>query len=222
MTNIILEKNTDPKVAGEFLAERIIEQLNQNKKVLWFATGGSSILVASIASEIISKVPHANLTVMLTDERYGAPNHPDSNWLQLMEKGFKLPDAKVMPILNGESIEDTVKKFDEELKEQLSLAEYKIGLFGVGPDGHTAGMIPGFRAVESKDFAFGYTAGKYERVTMTTVAIKKLDEAVVYMQGENKWHVVYDLLNNDLPLLEQPTQILKSVPKVTILSDYNI
>ena len=38
---------------------------------------------------------------MLTDERYGPVGHPDSNWSQLLQKGFDLPQAKLVPVLTG-------------------------------------------------------------------------------------------------------------------------
>jgi len=220
MSNISLHTTIDPKFVAEFLANSIITQLNLNKKVLWFATGGSSIKVASIASKKIAEVTHNKLTIMLTDERYGEPTHPDSNWQQLLTTGFNLPQAKLIPILTGENRDTTVKKFNENLKKEFANADYKIGLFGVGGDGHTAGILPNSPAVNYPDLAFGYDSEKFERITMTKNAIAMLDEAVVFMQGENKWPVIKDLKEKDLPFKIQPAQILKQVPLLTIFTDY--
>jgi 6-phosphogluconolactonase/glucosamine-6-phosphate isomerase/deaminase len=55
---------------------------------------------------------------------------------------------------------------------------------------------------------------------MTPLAISLLDEAIVFMKGEEKWPVVMDLLNKDIDLKTQPAQVLKKLPKLTIFTDY--
>ena len=57
---------------------------------------------------------------------------------------------------------------------------------------------------------------------MTPKTIKLLDEGFVYMIGENKWPVIDDLKEKDLPLDTQPAQILKQIPLLTIFSDYTL
>ena len=65
--------------------------------------GGSSISVAVKVAELLREHPHQNLTITLTDERYGPSDHFNSNYFQLLEKGFNLPEAKLIPVL----IDDT-------------------------------------------------------------------------------------------------------------------
>jgi hypothetical protein len=55
---------------------------------------------------------------------------------------------------------------------------------------------------------------------MTAPAITRLDEAVVYAIGENKWPVLAQLAQSDLPLTDQPAQVLKRVRIVTIFNDH--
>ncbi|MBI5139328.1 6-phosphogluconolactonase [Candidatus Nomurabacteria bacterium] len=219
-----LKNTTDPKVAGEFLADKITEQLEAGKKVLWFVTGGSAIAVASGASKIISQKSHSNLTVMLTDERYGPVGYPDSNWQQLRDMGFVLKEAKLIPILDGSDRNTTTENFNKIIERELLLAEYKIGLFGVGPDGHTCGIIPKTEAtdatVNDAKWAFSYQAPKFERITITSKTIVELDEGVIFMQGEEKWPVVKDLIERDVPFIDQPAQILKKIPTLTLFTDY--
>lgn len=157
---------------------------------------------------------------MMTDERYGPLGHKDSNWQQLIEKGFNLPQALLVPILTGEDRATTTLKFNEVLNREFMRVEYKIGLFGVGADGHTAGILPESGAVSSEDLAFGYDTPTFSRITITPKVIEKLDEAVVFMQGEEKWEVVKDLLEKNIEITKQPAQILKKVPLLTIFTDY--
>jgi 6-phosphogluconolactonase/glucosamine-6-phosphate isomerase/deaminase len=216
--NIITTKNVEDE--AKFVAEIITRELDLGKKVLFFITGGSSVAVGVKVAEIIKGKSLENLTVMMTDERYGPLGHPDSNWYQHTQKGFELPRAKIIPILTGGDIETTTKQFNDNLRDEFEKAEYKIGLFGVGKDGHTAGNLPGSIAVTSLDLASHYDTPTFSRITMTPLAIEKLDEAVVWMQGEEKWGVVKDLVENNIEIIKQPAQILKKIPLLTIFTDY--
>ena len=222
---LIIKTTTKPEEAANFIAFSILKQLELGKRVLFFVTGGSSIAVGVKIAELLCAYPKQdlikNLTITLTDERYGPLGHKDSNWQQLLEKGFNLLGAKLIPILNGESRDDTVKNFNEILHQEFRVAEYKIGLFGIGADGHTAGILPESEAVNSADLAYGYDTPTFSRITLTPEAIEKLDEAVVWVQGENKWSVLEDLEKNDINITKQPAQILKRVSLLTIFTDYS-
>ncbi len=218
-----IRTTTRPEDAAEFAASSILKQLKLGKRVLFFIPGGSAIPVVLKTGNILRESPEKNLMqnliITLTDERYGPLDHPDSNWHQLKEKGFNLPNAKLVYVLTGEDIKTTVKKWNEALERELQTADYKIGFFGMGRDGHTAGILPESPALYSKDFAHGYTNPQFSRITMTENAIEKLDEAVAWVQGENKWNVIENL-SRDIPKAKQPAQILKKVPLLTIFTDY--
>lgn len=220
MKNFSIKTTNKVEDSAVFIADSILRQLNTGKKVLFFVTGGSSVAVGAEVAEFLKNHDLKNLTVMLTDERYGPVGHPDSNWSQLLQKGFDLPQAKLVPVLTGDSSIITTEKFNKNLEEEFKNADYKIGLFGIGKDGHIAGNLPGSESVISKDLAFGYDTQAFYRITITPIAIEKLDEAVVWMQGSDKWPVIKDLEEKDLSIIEQPAQVLKKVPLLTIFSDY--
>ena len=229
--NFNLKTAIAPKEAANFIFLSILKQLKLNKHVLFFITGGSAISVGVKVVELLRNIPNQNLLrnlkVTLTDERYGEVGHKDSNWQQLLDKGFNLPQAKLIPVLTGNNREITVEKFNKNLEEEFKNSketEYKIGLFGIGIDGHTAGILPNSPAIDSKDWAFGYDAPNFSRnfsrITITPKAIEKLDEAIVWVQGEDKWKVLQSLLKENTAIIKQPAQILKKVPLLTIFSDY--
>lgn len=215
-----IKTTTNIKDPAEFIANSILQKLEEDKKVLFFVTGGSSVAVGAKVAEFLKDKDLKNLTVMMTDERYGPVGHIDSNWAQLLQKGFDLPEAKLIPVLMGDSEEVTTEKFNKNLEEEFNNAKYKIGLFGLGADGHTAGNLPGSESVISKDLAFGYNTRAFYRITMTPKAIEKLDEIVVWAQGENKWTVLKNLIEKDINIIEQPVQVLKKVSLLTIFSDF--
>ncbi|KKR67793.1 MAG: hypothetical protein UU10_C0036G0008 [Parcubacteria group bacterium GW2011_GWF1_40_6] len=218
-----VKTTTKPEEAADFIALSVSNQLKTGKRVLLFLTGGSSIAVGVKVAEILreseDKELVKNLTITLTDERYGPIDHFNSNYFQLTEKGFDLPQAKVIPILIDDDRNITTEKFDMVLKQEFETADYKIGLFGVGVDGHTAGILPECGAINTENLAYSYDTPTFSRITMTPKAIEQLDEAVVWAQGEDKWKVIEDL-ETDIDIIKQPAQILKKVPLLTIFTDY--
>jgi 6-phosphogluconolactonase/glucosamine-6-phosphate isomerase/deaminase len=218
-----IKTTTKPEKAARFIADSILKQLKSGKRVLFLVTGGSGIAVGLKVAELLRNDPEKdlmqNLTITLTDERYGPVGHKDSNWQQLVEKGFSLPEARLVPVLTGDDRDTTALKFNENLKKEFEIDQYKIGLFGIGKDGHTAGILPESPATESQDLAFGYDTPAFSRITMTFNAIKKLDVAVVWAQGQDKWPAIEDL-QKDMDIKKQPAQILKKVPVLTIFTDF--
>lgn len=214
-----LIKTAKAEDAANFIASSILNKLKSGKRVLFFVTGGSSIAVGAKVAKFLENYPHKNLTIMLTDERYGLEGHKNSNWQQLLEKGFSLPEAKLVSILSGGNCVVTTEKFNQNLEQEFKNAEYKIGLFGIGKDGHTAGILPE-RAMRSENLAFSYETPTFFRITMTPKAIEKLDEAVIWAQGKDKWNTLESLEKN-IPTIKQPAQILKKVPLLTMFSDYS-
>jgi 6-phosphogluconolactonase/glucosamine-6-phosphate isomerase/deaminase len=159
------------------------------------------------------------LTITLTDERYGPIYHKDSNWHQLKENGFNLPEAKMLPVINGESLSATANSYNQLLNEQLQAADYSIALAGMGPDGHIFGIKPHSPAVDTEMEVVGYKWSDYERLTPTVNLIKRLDEVIIYAVGPEK-HAQFDLLNQSVDPQIQPAQLLKQLDRVTIFNDY--
>ncbi|MFA6392915.1 MAG: 6-phosphogluconolactonase [Candidatus Paceibacterota bacterium] len=216
-----IKTTKDLEEVAEFTANSINKQLELSKRVLWFVTGGSSIKVESqIAPKINTNFP-GRLVITLTDERFGDENHPDSNWYQLKQLGFEIEKVKIINFLEGESFADTVKRLRIVLKEELAKADYKIGNFGIGIDGHTAGILPHTDAVNSPELVCAYDTPQFDRITITPKVIRELDEAVVFAMGENKWPIL-EKLGKEFPLEEDPSQILKSIPLLTIFTDKKV
>ncbi len=202
----------------DFLAGRLREALEGGKTVLWLVPGGSAIAIVVAVSQQLRGLPLSNLRVSLTDERFGPPGHADSNWRQLMESGFALPGATLVPVLHGQAIEDECQTFDQWLAGQLSTCDYSLGFFGMGADGHTAGILPQSVAVDVETMATQYDGGAYQRITMTGKAIALLDEAVMYAVGDEK-AAALTKLDQSVLASEQPAQYLKLVNKLTVFND---
>lgn len=204
---------------AHYLAEQIAAHLAQSERVLWLVSGGSGVQVGIRAAKLLAEHDLSKLAVTLTDERYGPVGHPDENWQQLLDGGFALPGATLYRTLSGDARAIATQKFGTWLDEQLAAADYKIGLFGVGTDGHTAGIKPGSPAIEATSTAVDFTGEDFERITMSFGAIERLDEIVLQAFGSDKAAVLHELVHDVRPLSEQPAQVLKRVKTCTLFTD---
>lgn len=202
-----------------YISTTISSQLKAGNKVLWLVPGGSSIEVAIIAAKSLANNDLSRLTVTLTDERFGDVGHVDSNWKQLLDGGFDLPGARLMPVLIGETMVETVDDYGETITTALRESDFSIGFFGIGADGHTAGILPGSPAVSVSTPTAGYDAKNYQRITITPSIIASLDEAVVYAVGENKWPII-EALGGTMERADWPAMSLKTAGKLTVFTDY--
>jgi 6-phosphogluconolactonase/glucosamine-6-phosphate isomerase/deaminase len=211
-------KVTTGKPVARDIADKLTYHLQRGERVLWLISGGSVIKLAVLVAQQLQHQDLSRLTVSLTDERPGPLGHPDSNWLGLMDAGFELHGANLQPVLTGEGTRAEAAGFNRFLREQLERNDFKLGLFGIGPDGHTAGL-PAQNAAESDKLADYYEAGAFHRISSTPAAIARLDEIVAFVMGENK-HGQLERLEQDLPYGEQSAQTLKQVANLTIFNDY--
>ena|SRR3990167_5645329 len=215
---IDFRKITSVEPVAEYLSGVINQHLRMDEKVLWLVPGGSSVEVAADVSKRLPKESLKNLTVTLTDERYGPIGHKDSNWPQLEAAGIKLQGAKLQPVLRELSLEETAAKYSKMIDQDLKRTDYSIALAGMGPDGHILGIKPKSPAVESSKLAIGYEWDDFIRLTLTEKTLSQLDEVIIYVVGKEKWPQIENL-QKDLPTSSQPAQILKKLKKVTIFSD---
>jgi len=201
------------------IARPIIEALQSGRRVFWLIPGGSAAQLAILVMDLIAPALRTKLHITLTDERYGPPGHEDSNWHQLELAGFNSTGAVSSPVLNGTDFLAATRSYNDYLDKELNSADYKIALFGIGADGHTAGILPHSVAADSQSWAEGYEAPNFYRITMTPAAIAELDEAFVFAAGEAKWPALSQL-KDSLDISEQPAQALKKADKLTIFTDY--
>lgn len=212
--------SSDPvNASAAHLARRIKAHLDAGEHVLWLLSGGSGIKVVLETAKILASTDLTNLSATLSDERYGTVGHIDENWQQLLDDGLHLPGANLYrPLVNKDRVA-TSGDFNTWIAQHLAAADYTVGLFGIGSDGHTAGVKPRSNAVESTELATDYNGDDFERITVTPRTISQLDEAVVQASGEDKVSTLKLLLHQNLPIGEQPAQVLKSIPKCTLYTN---
>ena len=217
--NLNIKKNKTNAEIAECIASVINEQIRLGKNVLWFISGGSAVPLEVLIAQKIGEIPEGKLVITLTDERYGDIDHKESNCFKLKTDGFEIKGAKYIPFLCGKDILNTTSDIIQTLTTELEKAEYKIGLFGIGADGHTAGILPQSEAIKADYLVYTYDAPPFKRMTITPKTILSLNEAFIYAVGESKWPTIEKLKLDDISINDQPAQILKSIPLLTIFTD---
>ncbi|MCX6716841.1 MAG: 6-phosphogluconolactonase [Candidatus Taylorbacteria bacterium] len=227
MNFIEVKNQAEENVGVSALAERICNALIEGKKALWLVSGGSNIPIAVKVMRIIkseggiSEKKLGNLTVTLMDERYGPVGHADSNWKQLMDSGFSFSDINTMPVLTGLGLEETESEWASQIKKVFASKAVIMGQFGMGSDGHIAGILPNSPAVSESGLVSAYQSEKFTRITLTFETLKKIDVAYLFAFGDSKKEQIKKLHDSEndsknISLAEQPAQILKSLKEVYI------
>ena len=211
----------DSATAISDLQARLITELTAGKKVLWLVSGGSNIDASVVVMANIEPALQSNLTIMLSDERYGLVAHPDSNFQQLQTKGFTVSGATLLPTLQpGLSLDETAAAYSIVIQQQFSKAEIIISQLGIGADGHIAGILPESLATNSPDaLVVGYQSDPFERITCTFRALQAIDANYSLVYGVDKKDALTRLQQTEVALADQPSQILKQLPEAYVYND---
>lgn len=200
------------------IAEAIQDALEYGS-VLLLISGGSNI---KTAVEIRDRIKPTNkLTIGLVDERYGPVGHPSSNWQQLLNAGFDTKHIRLLPVItnNDATIASTSHSYQERLRDAIKENDTVIGLFGIGSDGHTAGILPDSPAITSHELVTYFNGPDYSRITITPVAMSIFNSAFLVGESSQKAHQLKKLREN-LSIEKQPAQALKLIPNLVVYTDY--
>ena len=212
--------------------------LSHNKPVLLLLSGGSAFDVVKLLT--FREAHHITLGVL--DERF-SDDKSHNNFLQLSAL-----DVYAQALSAGASAIDTSPKDGwtrDSLVETMDSAirgwkannpQGKIvALVGIGPDGHTAGIMPfpENEAYSAETFnqddvlVVGYDAGDKNpipmRVTTTFPFLRKyVDEAVVYITGDKKREALQKALADEGNIFCTPARIVKEMKSATLFTDITI
>lgn len=210
---------SSPDAAIDHIIASLLGPLQSGRRVVWLLSGGSAIPLEVAAARQLPPEVTPTLTTLLIDERYDELGHEAENYTQLINAGFPLPINRV---LTGKPIDRTTADFAATVQHALQTADVSIGVFGIGADGHTAGIKPHSPAVSATELAAHYAWDDFERITVTPLLIRSLDEAIIYAVGAEKADTLQQLFHEDAPIGDQPAQVLKAVKTSTLYTDISL
>ena len=158
-------------------------------------------MLAALASE---DVPWARVQLFQVDERVAPAGDPDRNWTQLaaslLERVALAPEQlHPMPVEEPE-LAAAARRYATTLRSVAgSPAVLDLVHLGLGPDGHTASLVPGDPALAVAD-ADVALAGPYQgrrRMTLTYAALDRARRVLWLVTGADKREMLARLLRGD-------------------------
>jgi 6-phosphogluconolactonase len=224
----------DPVALAEAAAKRLMARIEANTgRIAICLTGGSSPkqLYRLLASEAYSnRIPWDRVHWFIGDERFVSSADPLNN--MAMARGIFLdrfaPKDHIHPILTDVATPDqSAERYERELQsfygaDELEPARplFDLVLMGIGPDGHTASLFPGYPAVnETKRWVVGVPQAHVEpfvpRVTLTLPALASCREMLFELAGHEK-RAILARLSTDEGL---PANRARSLGETVLLVD---
>lgn len=134
------------------------------------------------------------VTIILTDERWVSPDHPDSN--EKLVRSYLLQGsaaaATFIPLYGGEASPEAGQPACEARLKTLALPFDAVYL-GMGGDGHFASLFPGDAALDARDSlcaAVSAAGSRLPRMSLTAPAILNAGKIFLLFSGADK-HSMY-------------------------------
>jgi 6-phosphogluconolactonase len=206
----------DPAELAKMAAERVLGRISANSgRVAICLTGGSSPkqLYQLLATEAYrSRIPWDRVHWFIGDERFVPATDPRNN-MAMARRIFLdacAPAGNIHPIPTDlADPEQSAARYESELKSYYGASVldparpmFDLVLMGVGPDGHTASLFPGYPAVEEMErWVVGVPTAHVEpfvpRVTLTLPVLGSCHEMLFEVAGTDKLNTLTRVLTSD-------------------------
>jgi 6-phosphogluconolactonase len=137
--------------------------------------------------EILASInlPWESTSLYQVDERVAPAGDPDRNLTHLVAALPLDLQARLRPMpVTDDDLDAAAARYAEQLPERLDLVH-----LGLGPDGHTASLVPGDAVLEVTDRAVALTAEAYQgrrRMTLTYPTIDAARQVLFLVDGDAK------------------------------------
>ena len=178
--------------AARLIAEEARTAVSARGKFVMAVSGGKTpwIMLRNLAQE---DVPWYAVHVIQVDERIAPPGDPDRNLTHLRESllthaPLRPEQIHGMPVESG-NLESACKQYARTLQETAgSPPVLDLVHLGLGPDGHTASLVPGdpvLKVVEADVALTGIYQGR-RRMTLTYPVINRARKVLWLVTGGEK------------------------------------
>ena len=192
-----LETLPDPAAVAAagaaFVAERARAAVAASGSFHFAVSGGHTpwAMFAELASET---VPWDAVVIYQVDERVAPPGDPDRNLAHLRQAlGTAPAQVRAMPV-NDSDLEIAAAAYADSLPAHFDLVH-----LGLGPDGHTASLVPGDPVLAVTDRLVALTRPYQDRVRMTLTypALARARQILWLITGSDKKEPLAKLLAGD-------------------------
>jgi 6-phosphogluconolactonase/glucosamine-6-phosphate isomerase/deaminase len=144
----------------------------------------------------MEEMPWERTRVFQVDERIAPPGDPARNLTHMVQMLSLSHQGTLRPMpVTSRDLDAAAAEYEAQLPERLDLVH-----LGLGPDGHTASLVPGDPVLEVEDRGVALTAGEYQghrRMTLTHPALAAARRILWLTLGEGARDPVAKLLAGD-------------------------
>jgi 6-phosphogluconolactonase len=200
---IFADANTVAKQAAAILAGEARAAVARRGRFVFAVSGGHTpwVMLRAFAEEV---VPWDKVHLVQVDERVAPPGDPDRNSTHLRESLLDhapLPPEQVyaMPV-ELTDLEEAARQYAATLAKIAGTPPLlDLIHLGLGPDGHTASLVPGDPVLQVSDADVAVT-GIYQgrrRITLTYPLINRAQRILWLVTGSEKAGMLVRLRNSD-------------------------
>jgi 6-phosphogluconolactonase len=168
---------------AEFVAEQAATAIADHGRFT-FAVSGGHTPWAMFAHLIDKELLWEKVTIFQVDERVAPEDDPDRNLTHLHASLPPAANADVHPMpVTADDLDQAAGDYARSLPEAFDLVH-----LGLGPDGHTASLVPGDPVLEVMDRDVAVT-GVYQgrrRMTLTYRLLERAPRVMWLVTGEDK------------------------------------
>lgn len=167
---------------ADVIADAAAEAIAERGRFTMAVSGGRNPWV--MFGALYGRMPWEKVTIFQVDERVAADGDPDRNLTHLVQSlpAGGVADVRPMPV-NAHDLESAAAAYADALPDAFDLVH-----LGLGPDGHTASLIPGDPVLEVTDRDVALT-GEYQgrtRMTLTYPALNRARKILWLITGDDK------------------------------------
>ncbi|MDU4961206.1 MAG: 6-phosphogluconolactonase [Sporomusaceae bacterium] len=200
--------------AAELVAAAIRTAVAARGRCRLALAGGSTpvLLLRELSRPSYQQLPWQSVSLFWSDERFVAPDHPDSNFRMVRENLLAALAVKpeIYPISTAfDSPATAARAYETVIDSAFAAADrednwpvFDCILLGVGTDGHTASLFPGDEALAEirRWTAAGRAPDGSPRVTLTLPLLNAARQVLFLASGSGKAAIIAALAGGaDLP-----------------------
>ena len=193
---VLADEKSAARRAAELIAAAGRESAAERNTFSFAMSGGRSPWAMLAILGELEEMPWDNAELFQVDERIASPGSEDRN-LTHMVLGLSMDHQSTlrpMPVTQR-NLEGAAHDYENTLPDPLDCVH-----LGLGPDGHTASLVPGDPVLEVRDRRVALTETFYQghrRMTLTYLALDSARQIVWLVTGPDKVEPLQKLLAGD-------------------------
>ena len=193
---VVADERAAARRAAELIAAAGAKAVADHGSFSFAMSGGRSPWAMLAILGDMEEMPWRETELFQVDERVASPGSDDRN-LTHMVLGLSMDHQSAlrpMPVTHRD-LDEAAHEYETSLPERLDLVH-----LGLGPDGHTASLVPGDPVLEVTDRRVAMTTNEYQghrRMTLTYRALSEARQIVWLVTGEEKRGPLQQLLAAD-------------------------